>query len=622
MDQVLMQNIEFLRENRKNIDTDRLLEEALGYEVYACADANSLTVSKHTEEGPIRLHSLYEPEREGALMAQKYIDTSNVGSTFVCYGFGLGYVHKHLARLVEDFAHIIIIEPGYEVLGYYARLFDVREIMGNENVFFVIHEDTKELSEILRRHITPFNAYHMEFKFSPVYQLLFPEKFQEYLGLLKDIMVGVKITSNTLLTFGKKWIKNQLENLPKIADQHCASAFFGVLEGRAAVLVSSGPSLDKNVELLREIQGRVLIVAAYSSIRTLTELGIEPDIYCSLDANQILYTLPDGGHAFDTPLACVSITSADVVRHHSGRKIVPLITADKMMGELFRRIGRPGNLVDSGSSVACFMMDFLKRMGAGAVVLIGQDLAFTDGKHHAQAYLHGQDYHKVNDVSEMSGGGLLEVEGMDGGTVLTNNVFRTYLDWFEGFARTNTSMRLINATEGGARIKGMEEMSFREAIDSCLAQEEAEGLRQALERAYGGRRLLGGEELGKARVVFGEVLGSLREVLGVIDAGIEASVDMMELCAAQGRPSTAALNTILDRMDATDKILEQNSQNIRFLSTAFHHHLIQVNRLRRHNEDEGVYLAERTKEMYEGIREICGYSVELIEKMIGEFGWT
>lgn len=609
------QNAEFIRKHRKNIDVESLNELTEGYEVSVCADEKSYTISKHTESGLLRLHSLYEPEREGLLIARKYIEVSSIGSAFVCYGFGLGYVHKHLVQLLEDHGFIIIIEPNYEIFNYYVRLFDVREILENEKIFLIICEDTKELEAILRRRINSFSVQQMEFKFSLVYQRLFPQSFQAYLGILKEIMVSTKITQNTFVSFGKQWIKNQLESLPVLAYQHCASAFFGTLEGRTAVLVSAGPSLDKNVHLLRQLKGKIFIIASYSCIRILTELGIEPDMYCSLDAKQLLYTLPQGGSSFDTPLVCVSITNSEVVANHKGSKIVPLIAADNMLRQLFCKIEKQGNIIDSGASVACFMLSFLKNMGVKTAVLIGQDLAFTGGKHHAEAYLRGQSHHKVNNISEMEGGGIIYVEDIYGGKVATSNVFNTYLEWFNNFVTANKELCVVDATEGGAKINGTQIMKFSEAIDTYMDGEPRRPLGEVLDEAYSGKRFFEVWELPRVREVFGEVQAGLLRVLDVIDEGIEVARAMVELCERDVLDK-ASLNAVLEHLDGIDRVLNAQAGSIRFLATAFYQQLVHINRLRGRDENEGVYLGKRTLEMYEGLKDVCEYAAQLMEHML------
>jgi hypothetical protein len=83
--------------------------------------------------------------------------------------------------------------------------------------------------------------------------------------------------------FGKPWATNVIKNLPSLSNA-CNLHQLSVDGVKDAVIVASGPSLDKNVSLLKEVQDNVFIVAALRSLPVLNAAGVTPDLVIQLDA--------------------------------------------------------------------------------------------------------------------------------------------------------------------------------------------------------------------------------------------------------------------------------------------------------------------------------------------------
>jgi hypothetical protein len=159
----------------------------------------------------------------------------------------------------------------------------------------------------------------------------------------------------------------------------------------------------------------------------------------------------------------------------------------------------------TGGSVACSMFSLALHLGCDPIVLVGQDLSFTE-RFYAAENLDGDarvepeadgSFRLIKPVGA-TGIGVrlddgrvqfvpaqqqLEVDGWAGGRVRTTPQLKAFLDWFENVAPTLGSARLVNATEGGARIRGFEHLPLREVSAAWNAPLEVEPV---LERASEG----------------------------------------------------------------------------------------------------------------------------------------
>ncbi len=152
-------------------------------------------------------------------------------------------------------------------------------------------------------------------------------------------------------------------------------------------------------------------------------------------------------------MVAIAVSSPDIIANNNGPKY--FATNDgTIVEELFRQ-KLPG--LNAFGSVATLCLSTAYEFGCNPIIFIGQDLAFTDNKTHADTI--GA---KTFDVNERDYKYL--VDGYYGGKVPTDNSLEGFLRWIEDFIRDNNNSTFINATEGGAKIKGTIQMTFEEVV--------------------------------------------------------------------------------------------------------------------------------------------------------------
>ena len=261
--------------------------------------------------------------------------------------------------------------------------------------------------------------------------------------------------TNTANRFGASWSKNVLQNLPiisKAPNLHQLS----VKGVKDAVIVASGPSLNKNVQTLATIQDQVFIVAALRSLQTLHDANIKPDLVIQLDAEDD-HVAGEFANKLDIEIEnfLVELTVNPWFLKSNAKKII--WSYPSIFGDIGTRFGVPPTPFDA-PSVAIYGLTLCYLLGFESLCFIGQDLASSDTSQYAEGATALLPAH--NNISTFN----IEVDGFYGDKVMTRSAYHGQLLRCEHIASELNlkapHISLFNATEGGAFIKGFEHVSL------------------------------------------------------------------------------------------------------------------------------------------------------------------
>ena len=273
-----------------------------------------------------------------------------------------------------------------------------------------------------------------------------------------------------------------LNNLKNMAFYNQTSIFHNKFKDRAAVVVCPGPSLSKNIDLLKEVKGQVIIISVLHALKDLQRKGIDPDIVVHVDPADLKSIKTKKGEV-EISLWDQWITENDfsrvgcfVVSNYSKPDVFDVPASNVMwmssglpLGDLL-----PIDVFDYervGGSVAHASFDLAVELGCSSIVLVGQDLAFSkDGAQYSnQADLQPSEKNKLGYRARVYGDDL-EVKGWDGEKIISNNTFVGFAKAFEYHARNldKKEVKLFNCTEGGIYLKGFEHCKFLDFIDAEL----------------------------------------------------------------------------------------------------------------------------------------------------------
>ncbi|MBE7557541.1 DUF115 domain-containing protein [bacterium] len=252
-----------------------------------------------------------------------------------------------------------------------------------------------------------------------------------------------------------------------------------LLSGKPVIVVAAGPSLDKNVHLLADARDRAFILCVDTSYRNLIRRGIVPHAVVSIDARDNSYKhfagIPEPTGArliFDPESNPLTVSS------FAGPRLAVGLSKSHLTRWLDEICGGKGQ-VQKGSNVMLAAFHIAQAGGAAPIILIGCDLAYPreGGTTHAGETAFNMRFRRVerdgkvffqkphfDDPGKIDEFEVRMVEGVDGQPVPTIPQLYTYLSMLESEVAQRRS-RVIDATEGGARIAGTEILPLAEALE-------------------------------------------------------------------------------------------------------------------------------------------------------------
>ena len=430
------------------------------YEI-SLAKNGQQTVRANFNGKQIYLHSVYDPGKEAErALKDKTFDDSDI--VFV-FGFGLGYQVREIVRKAAGKkVNIVVIEKDARVFRLALERIDLSHVLGFPVIKFLIGlTETEIYLNLLTSLGVATTKQIIFFENQPSFQL-YDEYYTEVLRKVRDA-VSEKLTGiATILNFKGKWLKNTLVNLPAVYKSPGVSAIRDKFRGLPAIIVSAGPSLDKNIKELRKAKGKAVIIAVGTSLRALLRENIPPDLVISLDAGEANYEHFRGIGYGKLPLVFDLMVYPQILEDHQGLKFV-FNEKETWLSRSLAEVDDKGYL-STGSSIATSAFSLALEIGSNPVIFVGQDLAYSEGRSHASASVYGQKKVEYDDPLH-----YFEVPGYYGKPVTTHRTFYSFLKWFETKIEETTDRLFINATEGGARIKGAIQLPLSEAVEKyCL----------------------------------------------------------------------------------------------------------------------------------------------------------
>ncbi len=276
----------------------------------------------------------------------------------------------------------------------------------------------------------------------------------EFLRVLASCINTKTMHKSTRLLMSGKFLRNALINAPLAYRPTPLDVYRNALHQRPALVVSAGPSLNKQLPLLAENQDLFTILAVDTVWPILHKHGIRPDFLVALDP-KTSPSWPANGLDEQTHFMVDVGCSPKMVWSHNRNHV--FTSCHSQVNACLADFGGLADHLSTGGSVATTAFNLAELAGANPIILIGQDLALTGGRDHADGYLY--KYDEAHLKARTNAG--YDVEGYYGDRVRTERQLLLYKNWFEDRIKTLSPDRMvINATEGGARIAGALQIPF------------------------------------------------------------------------------------------------------------------------------------------------------------------
>jgi hypothetical protein len=376
-------------------------------------------------------------------------------------GFGLGHHITEIIRRMEMDHEIFVVEPSLDLLKTAMVHHDLRPILHHERVHLFAGTELEGFTEILERHLLHIVAGELqELTLAPL-KRAFPDLYQSVEDKIEKILLHLRLNyrfymGNDIL------LENILRNAKHLTRVRDTKVLNGINRNLPAVIVSAGPSLNRNIDLLREFQDRILILAVDTALKPLLDRGIRPDLAVSVDPFEVndqkikALTCP-----LDIPLAFDPGVYRRIPERFSGLKFISsspceLATWILSLAGLGENIGRALSATHQAFCIA-------RAMQSDPIIFMGLDLSFSDNRHHAEGAVFTWA------PGEKLESGYVLVPDIYGNTVKTLPGFQAMIGLLETEIAITRSL-CIDATEGGALIRGTQVMPLKDALGTFLTE--------------------------------------------------------------------------------------------------------------------------------------------------------
>ncbi|EAJ6766918.1 DUF115 domain-containing protein [Campylobacter coli] len=387
---------------------------------------------------------------------------------FACiYGIGNALLIKNLAK---HYKHLFVFESEIELFILALSTIDLSEELCSGKIYLVdIEEERVDIQLLIL-----FDMKDM-FEYLSLYEMFvnnsFYKQFQQddwhKANTLCEKNIEVIVRNlNSSLHIAFECYSHLLQNIPSMLE---SIPFQRILSERKnkfenAIVVSAGPSLTKQLPLLKAYQDKAVIFCADGALSMLEKEGIVPDYVTNLDFTDLAMNFFQNKEN-KTSLNILSCATHPNLVHFLDNKSVVL--RDDPLYQRFNL--NDFGYIDTGTHVSHFSYTLALALGFKNIIMIGQDLAFDEeGNSHSKGFDFGEKFSGEENIDK------LKVTAYAGkGEVLTHitwNDYRIKLEYL--FACNDQKAKFYNATEGGARINFTEELSFKECCEKLLTKEK------------------------------------------------------------------------------------------------------------------------------------------------------
>lgn len=385
----------------------------------------------------------------------------------ILYGTGFGYsLFELFARKLPQ-ALVIVFEEDLCLFQAMLHYFDLSPLVQTGKIVFLVGDSDRFQGIFLELCCSKL----FFFSANPAVLFTFPatRNFKkEYLEIHRFIFKKLTYITSIIGNSHQddlRGLHNLLGNAKTILQSPYLSSLKGKCRGVPAVIVSNGPSLDRSIPLLKEIQGKCLMICSESAIVPLTKHGIQPDILAVLERTKenYLYHFKNQNYSADISLFALAMADPRIFSSFAGEK-VPIFRQGEELNCWFNRHLGDGNGLNAGSSVAHLAVSIALYLGADPIIFVGQDFAYGPGNatHGKDAFVSEENKRQINDAIHAIP--TVYVEGNSGEMIPSNQLWVNFRIGMENIIAASPEHHFYNATEGGAKIKGTEWVEFSRLI--------------------------------------------------------------------------------------------------------------------------------------------------------------
>ena len=459
-------NLLLLQQNMPEVHKMLMKKESVPFPVSTSYDKSKKMLFCVRDDVQCYLHSIYNRDRELAELKEQIGDKADM---LLLFGLGDGRTLDFLLENYGQLERLIIVEPSVDIFRNTLQYFDLLNINKycKELMLIVGMPVEVVIGRIAKAIHKKFNmqfqlCYHMSSR------SLFNKYYVEMASNLTHMFRETMMNISTLHGYRNLWPKNAIKNLQ--LSHIPGSALNGIFKNIPAILVSAGPSLEKNIDLLPELLDKALIVTACTVITIFENKGIRPHLRFAFDAAPTNLQLFENIAPSDIPLIFSGRFYPAAAEQYTGPRMKVVLNNEFITQYVYKKIGIACSIDSDAYSVSNFAAAKLAAWGCNPVILIGQDLALTGKKRYAAGApkytndpinIVGEDKFDF-DKSQI----MMKVKGLQGEDLYTDKAFIAIRGLFTEIAQVFKDTEFINCTEGGFPIDAIPNRRLKDVVSN------------------------------------------------------------------------------------------------------------------------------------------------------------
>lgn len=443
-------------------------------EVFLCRNQNGeLNLKLIFDQKTHYLHSESSAFREAQLWFLS-LDLKNIETVYV-YGIGLGYYYDVVQSWLKENPrrHVIFLEDNLEVLKLFLETERASDLLNNKQVrLFHFNWDTSFFSFQFVTSLFSLLPYKVTaLKFYEENQAAHMREFRVRLDFFHELRSGTASEFFGLSPYG--FMANYYKNLLELPRSKLELKLAGHFKNIPAIICGAGPSLGKNIHILKTLQDKALIMAGGTAMNVLNGAGIMPHFGLGIDPNPSHYSRLISNTAFETPFFYRQRMFSPALKMIHGERIFVTGAGGYRLPSWFEErleIPKVPDL-EEGHNIVNFNLSIAKDLGCNPILVVGVDLAYSDNL----SYAPGLVRHAIQDPKEAfltkySHEELLIKNDINGVPVNTLWKWVNESLWYAQFASKNPDVTLLNCTEGGIGFPHVPNVKLSEAAKQFLTK--------------------------------------------------------------------------------------------------------------------------------------------------------
>ncbi|NME95930.1 motility associated factor glycosyltransferase family protein [Clostridium cochlearium] len=579
MDTFTQKTLEVLK-NFKDINEEYSLEKSKD---------NKYIIRINKEGKKIYVGSKYNVQRDIDEFLEELGDI-NPRSIIVIFGLASGEHIKELLNKLEENNKVLIVEPDINVLNKFLEVEYAENIINDDRVVLCLYEKGK-MEDVFNINIGTMDVKrNIKIKEFSNYSKFYQQEFLETFNVFKKVMENSLMDNATTKHFSETFTKAFISNLKHIVESTPINYFKNKFEGKSAIVVSAGPSLEKNVHELKEVQDNFIIITGARSLGTLIKNNIIPDFICMVDPIEFNSRFIEDYLEYKIPLVFYENTSYHAMNLHKGSKV--LFSGNPLTSIILEY---NVDLLTTGGSVAHICTSFAAYIGCSPITFIGQDFAYTEEKFHADS----SAFKEENKVDEKID--FIKVKDVFGNLVKTDRKLNAYRVNMEEIIKNHKDKTFINSTEGGANMEGTKVQPLSKTIEEYGKEKiEKEKIQNILNHPPIVKKKKIMKYLEKSEKI-------LKEIYKKSQTALDYSNDMY-LAFTQNK--NINMNNINKKLDEIDDYIKENREKMILINSLLFEVIENVLcnpeymlTSKDSEREQGIKVAEKSRTLYKGIKD-------------------